>query len=142
MHANFKLSASGEELYLLDSNATQVDKIIYYEQIQDLSYARNPNGTGNFVIQEATFNKSNDLVSATDKLDPPVLKLYPNPASQFLIVETTASGIHPLKLFSSYGILIQELKLDRVLEIDLQDVPGGIYLLKSGTQIQKFIKRD
>ncbi|MBK7359555.1 MAG: CotH kinase family protein [Saprospiraceae bacterium] len=142
MHANFKLSASGEELYLLDSNATQVDKIIYYEQIQDLSYARNPNGTGNFVIQEATFNKSNDLVSATDKLDPPVLKLYPNPASQFLIVETTASGIHPLKLFSSYGILIQELKLDRVLEIDLQDVPGGIYLLKSGTQIQKFTKRD
>lgn len=63
MHANFKLSASGEALYLLDSNATQVDKIVYYEQIQDLSYARSPNATGNFVIQEATFNKSNDLVS-------------------------------------------------------------------------------
>lgn len=142
MHANFKLAASGEELYLLDSNATQVDKIIFYEQIQDMGYARNPNGIGNFVIQEATFNKSNDLVSETHKVYSTEFKLYPNPASQYLIVETTASGIHPLKFYTSYGSIIQEFKLDHFLKIDLRNVPGGVYFLKSGTQIQKFIKRD
>ncbi|MGB5023982.1 MAG: T9SS type A sorting domain-containing protein, partial [Saprospiraceae bacterium] len=96
----------------------------------------------NFVIQEATFNKSNDLVSETNKLSLTALKLYPNPASQFLIVETTTSGIHPLKLYTSFGVLIQELKLDHSLKIDLKEVPGGVYFLKSGATIQKFIKRD
>ena len=63
-HATFKLSASGEELYFSDPNLNIIDNCLFGEQQTDLGYARVPNGTGNFIIQEPTFNFNNDQVSS------------------------------------------------------------------------------
>ena len=63
-HATFKLSASGESVYLSDSNFNLLDGFIFGEQQTDMGYARVPNGTGPFVIQTPTFSDNNDLVSS------------------------------------------------------------------------------
>ena len=63
-HATFKLSASGESVYLSDSDFNLVDGFTFGEQQTDMGYARVPNGTGSFVIQEATFSTNNDQVSS------------------------------------------------------------------------------
>ena len=63
-HATFKLSASGEAIYLSDSNFNLVDGFTFGEQQTDMGYARVPNGTGPFVIQFPTFSNNNDLVSS------------------------------------------------------------------------------
>ncbi|QQS29275.1 MAG: CotH kinase family protein [Sphingobacteriales bacterium] len=60
-HAAFKLSASGELVYLVRPDLTISDGVVFGAQQADLGYARVPNGTGNFVIQEPTFNANNDL---------------------------------------------------------------------------------
>jgi len=68
MHANFKLSASGETIALVNSAFEIVDSISFGLQTTDLAYARVPNGTGDFVIQEQTFganNVSSSLVNQT-----------------------------------------------------------------------------
>jgi len=62
-HATFKLSASGEELYLSDSNLNLIDNCLFGEQQTDFGYARVPNGVGDFVIQQPTFNFNNDQTS-------------------------------------------------------------------------------
>ena len=59
-HATFKLSASGEELYFSDPSLNIIDNCLFGEQQTDMGYARVPNGTGNFIIQDPTFNLNND----------------------------------------------------------------------------------
>ena len=59
-HATFKLSASGEELYFSDPSINIIDNCLFGEQQTDMGYARVPNGTGNFIIQDPTFNLNND----------------------------------------------------------------------------------
>jgi hypothetical protein len=59
LHANFKLSSSGEKLYLSTPDKVIWDKVEYGEQTEELSYGRTPNGTGEFKWQLATFNEKN-----------------------------------------------------------------------------------
>ena len=63
-HATFKLSAAGESLYLSDLDLNILDNCVFPEQQTDLAYARIPNGTGGFIIQEATFNYNNEQESS------------------------------------------------------------------------------
>jgi hypothetical protein len=61
LHASFKLSSQGEELILSDSKGVTVDKVLYPGQSLELSYSRNPDGTGAFVWQLPTYLKSNSI---------------------------------------------------------------------------------
>lgn len=59
LHADFKLTATGEELILLNSDIEIVDEVEFGEQIGEVSYARQPNGTGSFAWGTPTFNEEN-----------------------------------------------------------------------------------
>jgi spore coat protein CotH len=59
LHANFKLSASGEAIYLSNSEGTLIDQVIFGPQVTDVSYGRYPNGTGTFVSMEPSFDAEN-----------------------------------------------------------------------------------
>jgi len=61
LHANFALSKDGEQLYLSTPNLLVADEVVFGPSDPDMAYARVPNGTGNFVWQEPTFNGPNDL---------------------------------------------------------------------------------
>lgn len=60
VHADFKLSASGEELYLYNPDQLLVDGVVFGEQTGETSYARIPNGTGDFQWGTPTFGTSNN----------------------------------------------------------------------------------
>jgi hypothetical protein len=57
-HANFKISASGETLYL-SKNGSIEDSIQFGSQTTDVSFGRYPNGTGNFQLMTPTFRAQN-----------------------------------------------------------------------------------
>ena len=59
LHTNFKLSSSGEKIYLATPQLEIWDKVEYGEQTSELSYARTPNGTGEFKWTAPTFNSKN-----------------------------------------------------------------------------------
>jgi hypothetical protein len=61
LHANFKLSSLGEEVVLSTPDGTLIDKVIYPGQTLELSFSRNPDGTGSFKWQVPTFNSSNNI---------------------------------------------------------------------------------
>jgi hypothetical protein len=60
LHANFKLSSSGEKVVLSNAESIIVDDIDFSIQAQELSYSRVPNGTGTFRWQKPTYNRSNN----------------------------------------------------------------------------------
>ncbi len=58
-HVNFKLSASGEDLLLSNSQMSLINLVTFGEQISDMSFGRSPNGTGDFKTLTPSFGASN-----------------------------------------------------------------------------------
>ena len=60
LHTNYKLSAKGEKVVLLNSSQELINLVEYPPTLVEQSWARVPNGTGEFKWAVPTFNKSND----------------------------------------------------------------------------------
>ncbi len=63
LHANFKLSASGETILLSDSESNIRNEISYEQQFPDTTTGRYPNGTGDFILMLPTFGMENQCGS-------------------------------------------------------------------------------
>lgn len=134
LHANFKLSAGGESLFLLRPDTSLIERVDFGEQKTDLSYARIPNGSGPFQITTPTFNKSNTGTSAAQALSLAAAGIlsYPNPASEKIILKT-----HHPELISGYlgdltGRPLKRIFLNGQQELDLTGLPGGYYIIQLG----------
>jgi len=135
LHANFKLSAAGEELFLVNPDTVVVDEITFGEQKTDISYARVPNGTGAFDFRTATFNRNND--EGTTSLnevdfDSDLLLVAPNPANTFLTLQLQNSTEQEmeLKLFDAYGrLVLQQTNRATKMEVDVQALATGLYFV-------------
>ncbi len=79
MHANFKLSASGETVSLVNAAGQIADEVVFGTIGTDMGYARRPNGTGPFVIQATTFDYNNDMVGVEEVNATADIRIYPNP---------------------------------------------------------------
>ena len=141
LHANFKLSATGEAVILSDPASQIVDQITFGQQEMDKSYAREPNGTGNFVIKSPTFNANNDAATAIDEesVSDFTLMAYPNPAKSNLTiaVQHTQNKAVQLQLYNVLGQMVWRGETDGKLTIDVGHLPSGIYFLKSPIKQQK-----
>lgn len=60
LHTSFKLSSDGENLYFSTPDLLIIDKVEYPAQYQEISFARNPNLTGDFRWQTPTFSAPNN----------------------------------------------------------------------------------
>ncbi len=65
LHANFKLSASGETLYMLNPDTMIINEITFGEQVADSSWGRNPDGMGSFERMLPSFNGTNNPLTST-----------------------------------------------------------------------------
>ena len=151
LHANFKLSSSGETIYLLNRDTTIVDEISFSEQTTDISTGRYPNGTGEFMEMTPTFAGENldGITSVGDDKPssiPAGYKLnqnYPNPFNPSTTIRfslPTTSQVS-LNIYNIAGQLITTL-VDQQLSQghyeflwEAVNLPSGIYYysLKSGS---------
>lgn len=60
LHTNYKLSADGENVVLLDSELNVINLVEYPITLVEQSWARKPNATGEFEWSVPTFNGPND----------------------------------------------------------------------------------
>ncbi|MGE0019687.1 MAG: lamin tail domain-containing protein [Draconibacterium sp.] len=60
LHTNYKLSADGENVVLLTPTQELINLVEYPATLIEQSYARKPNGTGDFVWSAPSYNKTND----------------------------------------------------------------------------------
>ena len=143
-HCNFKLSATGEILMLLDKNQALVDSVSWGTQETDKSYARVPNGTGNFIITDASFNKSNPAPSGIAELsDNSSIHVYPNPAQNEIKVLTGNFPPNSLcRLVNMHGeILCEKEIISSETVIDIRSLAAGAYTVQVGQKHFMFIKK-
>ena len=92
-HANFKLSKSGETIFLSDTDTSIIDQIAYTDQETDISFARKPNGIGAFRTSMPTFNAKNDGTSSTNNISiDDRLIVYPNPTTDKITIQLKRNG--------------------------------------------------
>ena len=141
IHADFKFSAGGESCILSYPNGVVVDSVNFGIQTSDMGYARNPNGTGNFVIQTPTFNANNQSL-ATNSFENPknILSIYPNPASnQINVILSDLIENENIKIFNQLGQLVLEQKASNENVINLGTLPSGTYVLSYNKISKKII---
>lgn len=67
--------------------------------------------------------------------------LYPNPASQ--AIQIISNENHPVYVYNTMGQLVAEATLrDGFATVDLSALPAGIYIVRCGNQVGRFIKQD
>lgn len=143
LHSNFKLSASGEVVVFSDPALSLVDAIEFGQQTTDLGYARVPNGTGPFVIQDPTFNANNELPSSTGEwLSAEGIHIYPNPFNNQITIQIDLpSGEVPYRIIDQYGRSITNgFITETVSTLHLNDWPAGVYYFMAGQDVPAYKK--
>ncbi len=160
LHANFKLSKSGETIILSDQNINILDEVIFGQQKPDTTNGRYPNGTGDFVGMLPTFgaeNSSGFVGTAENLSTSPLLFLlqqnYPNPFSQktTIVIRLKESCDVSLDVFNAFGQKVEPLFNGYLQSGEYRfcwqanNLTSGMYFcrLSSGhqTQMKKMIKK-
>lgn len=141
IHCNFKLSASGEQLILTNAAGKVFDSLQFAAQLDDISSARCPNGTGKFVASLPTFNASNcpDAISE-NTADQQKLAVYPNPANENITVQLTGQSVlNKVMILNATGQELFTVKSNKTLEvINISHLPTGLYFIRvNDNQLQK-----
>lgn len=67
------------------------------------------------------------------------LKIYPNPARDYIIVQF--KGDQEVFLMNTLGVVLQQKRGNTELEFDISALSPGLYLFRAGKSTQKFIKQ-
>ena len=118
LHADFKLSASGEGLFLSDADMNLLDQISFLQQKADTSYGRIPNGRGHFEEMLPTFGEENQaLITAVEEIpeDHATFVLEqnsPNPFSQETTIrfKLDESSFVNMQIVNMFGQVIETLE--------------------------------
>ena len=155
LHANFKLSSSGESLFIFDTDLSIMDQVIFLQQKADTSYGRYPNGTGDFEEMTPTFGEENEPL-ILDIYNPENLSSgiqisqnYPNPFSiqTRIDIELEKSGYVNLGVYNIYGQLLETLEASDIQSgqhsyyWNVNENKAGIYLYQLQFDGQSIVKK-
>lgn len=139
-HTNFKLSALGEQVYLLDATLAIVDSVTFGQQTVDLSYSRIPNGTGPFVIKAPTYNDDNEKTVGVVEDAASNMAIFPNPASGYFRIVGLAEGKGQLvQITNSMGQLVHAETLTGQGTIYTGGWSNGMYFVRCGNTVKKVV---
>jgi CotH kinase protein/Lamin Tail Domain/Secretion system C-terminal sorting domain len=148
LHANFKLSWSGETVTLLNAAGQIADEVAYGQQETDLGYARSPNGTGGFVIQQSTFGYNNNNISVEDVSASMAWSMYPNPSQTELTLVLDATQSHSDVIIcdlSGREVYREATAGRKYVFISTAEIADGAYVLllqhKTGVEAARLIVR-
>ena len=142
-HMNFKLSASGEQVWLLTPAGYVADSLSFDAQTTDMGYARVPNGTGSFAIQAPTF-AANNGTNGVEGETTARFSLYPNPAREQVQVMIPAGyGATTLEVVNVAGQTVWQQNVtigENTLDLSLWST--GVYFVRCGNQVSKLVHAE
>jgi CotH kinase protein/Lamin Tail Domain/Secretion system C-terminal sorting domain len=140
LHANFKLSASGESLLLVNPSGDVVNRVDFGEQTTDASYSRIPNGLGSFVIKNPTFGYNNEATTSVSQTAVGAIRVFPNPVNGYLTIEVEKdNSVLPLRLSNVLGQVVLEGELLGNGVLDLSGMDTGVYFLEMGAFLERVV---
>lgn len=139
LHANFKLSAGGESIILLDKQQMIIDSVVYQQQVTNQSAARIPNGSGPFLIGNHTLGINNDGTTSTIDIITNHLKVYPNPSSSLVTIFNDHEFPADVAIYSISGSMVSSYHLSANESLVIQHLTSGMYLISNNKYIQKLV---
>ena len=128
-HANFKLAKAGGFIMLMDDNLV-LDSLTYDTQETNISYARIPNGLGDFEVSDHTYNENNSETTSLEEIEQEIVKIYPNPTQNYLNINFETRGNRFVNLANGIGQSVFTGTLsDQNNTIQLNNFQTGIYFL-------------
>ena len=141
LHANFKLSGSGESIHLLNTSGELEDQVIFTEQSDDIAYARLPNGTGDFTTQVATFGYNNNSITGIDEDVTSIdFQVFPNPTSDMVNLAFGNQNQKAIEIHNMLGELVYQItSYDETISVNVSDWSKGVYVVKAKNTGMMFI---
>ena len=139
MHANFKLSGSGESVLLYDADTLLVDHVDFDEQVTDQGYARVPNGSGPFIIQVPTFGANNDNVGIAEGTAATGFRMYPNPAATQVVLVWDDPVPQPVSIIDATQRMVWSSTLRSGQPIDVSGFAAGSYVVRIAKGAQRLV---
>lgn len=129
LHANFKLSKSGEQVYIYNSDSSLVDSISFPEIPDNQSYAYCPI---NWITTSLpSFNKENTCVVLTKDLKYNGYRIYPNPFVESIVLKIANDKLFSFQLINSVGQHVinsnNDLQGQSEFEFSTNTLPSGLY---------------
>jgi hypothetical protein len=145
LNLNFKLSGSGEQVGLWNTDKTILDSITYAEQFTDTSYGRYPDGSGNWgFMADYTPGSANSTLLSVGELNEKasISQNYPNPFSSMTNIEFTLENASPvsIKVYDTRGALVAVLADDTYpqgkhsIQWNASNMPAGYYFYMLQTE--------
>jgi spore coat protein CotH len=131
LHANFKLSASGENIYLFNESGDALDAISFGEQKENITYGRIPNGIGEFALNNPTPSATNQALDNGNS-ETEDFVLYPNPASVVLrlLFDRKTNGVITIHHINSSKTVKDDYVSDAWhWNMDVSKLVKGFYIL-------------
>ncbi|MCX7736474.1 MAG: CotH kinase family protein [Candidatus Kapabacteria bacterium] len=158
LHANFKLSADGEVILFVNSDANGnsiCDSVTFGKQESDISTGRYPNGTGKFQLMPPTPGYENSTFTSIknegNNNDFYVSKIYPNPIDNELNFEvhSLTNDLINIRILNIFGEEIfnhqayvqsglNKFKLDLS---NIENFGNGLYFLSISKKQNSFIEK-
>ena len=132
LHANLKLSSSGEAIILSDDQLNIIDEISFDLQNTDVSMGRFPNGTGDFLEMTPTFNSENSDEALSVEIYSFNSNIYPNPTNDVIFINLDKINENvTLKLINLLGkvVFIEQNLTTNKIKIDMNNFQKGIYFI-------------
>jgi hypothetical protein len=140
LHANFKLSATGERVLFSNTAMQLIDEVQYPSMHTDITFGRYPNGTGSFDHLAPTYNAINSPpISVDEKQAPSAFRLYPNPAKDLLTIELDNNEATLFSVYNSTGLLVHEGRINDKMQLDVSSYSTGIYFIRIAGHARKFV---
>lgn len=107
-HANFKLSKTGEKVYIFAPDAsTVVDVTDFSEMPDDKSWGRNGDGNSSWIVYESpTPNAENQFINSVESIyNISDIRNYPDPCTDFFTIEFNSDFLMngEISIYNSYG---------------------------------------
>lgn len=139
MHANFKLSSTGESVLLYDADTLLVDNVDFGEQLTDQGFARVPNGSGPFIIQLPTFGANNNNVGISESSADAGFRLYPNPASTQMLLVWDDAAPQTVTIHDATGRMVWNGTVRSGVPVDLAGFDAGTYTVRLTKGSQRLV---
>ncbi len=137
LHANFKLSSTGETLMIGYANGLVLDSVQFEAQKPDSSYGRCNDGVGSFyVLTKPTPKAKNNcaqalMISSAKSEGRDDFRIYPNPINGHVSI-TGSALIRTISVQNMLGIVLINKAYEGVLSetIDMSKIAPGVYFVQ------------
>ena len=145
IHTSWKLGS--DEAITLSRGDVIIDQVEYSGGESNIAFARNPNGTGDFVKQVPTPLANNESASLFGGPPAVELRAFPSPARASVTIELGEEAYARYEVFDTRGARVAVGQLDagaRALELDVSQLRPGLHVvsLDGGRAAATFTRAD